>query len=173
MKTFVISDTHFGHENIIRYCNRPYKSVEEMDTDLIMKWNSIVGPEDRVIHNGDYMFYKTDPGYFDHLNGQKELVKGNHDKHSVMKLGWKAIHDVLEFNHGSKRIVMHHYPYESWNHMFHGSIHLYGHVHEKILTNIKNRYNICVEWTNYSPVNLDYYTSDQATSIDNFDLKGN
>lgn len=157
MKTFIISDTHFSHANIIRYCNRPYTNVEAMNDDMIMKWNSIISPEDRVIHNGDFSFAKDgDIDIFNNLNGRKILVKGNHDKR-IMKFEWESIHDILEFTLNDKRVIMCHYPLESWNHMFHGSIHLYGHVHDKSMPIIKNRYNICVEMTDYSPVNLDYF----------------
>jgi calcineurin-like phosphoesterase family protein len=78
---FVISDTHFGHANIIKYCNRPFADIDEMDEMMIQKWNSVVKPGDKVYHLGDV--YMGDSGRFlkkfARLNGKKRLIVGNHD----------------------------------------------------------------------------------------------
>lgn len=81
MKYFVISDTHFGHENIIQYCNRPFKTVEEMDSALIKNWNETVSNKDVVIHLGDFAFCSKERAreICSELNGRKILIKGNHD----------------------------------------------------------------------------------------------
>lgn len=55
---FYISDTHFGHENIIKICNRPYQNIQEMNEDIIKRWNNKVKPEDNVYFLGDFT-YKT------------------------------------------------------------------------------------------------------------------
>ena len=85
---FLISDTHLHHANIIKYCHRPYKTAEEMDTDIIQKWNSVVGPNDIVWHLGDFAFFKrtkeqceTNKELIRMLNGTIHLVLGNHDRH--------------------------------------------------------------------------------------------
>ena len=162
MKTFVISDTHFGHKNIIRLANRPFNSLEEMDSKLIENWNSVVGNDDTVIFNGDFMWYKNDTGIFNSLNGkEKILIRGNHDPLVTLNLGWSSVHDILEFNHNGKHVVMCHYPMESWNKKFHGAIHLYGHTHNEhpdVMLKLKNRYNICVECINYTPKLLSDFT---------------
>lgn len=81
MKYFVISDTHFGHTNIIKYCNRPFSSVEEMDKILIKNWNETVSNEDVVIHLGDVGLNSKEyiRSIISQLNGKKILIKGNHD----------------------------------------------------------------------------------------------
>lgn len=81
MKIFIISDTHFGHENIIRYCNRPFHSVEEMDDVLIKNWNAVVTNQDTIIHLGDFSLGKKERcvEILQKLNGKKILIKGNHD----------------------------------------------------------------------------------------------
>lgn len=74
---YFTSDTHFSHTNIIKYCNRPFKSVEEMDEVLIANWNSVVKKTDQVFHLGDFGYnYKI----AQRLNGHKHLIWGNHDR---------------------------------------------------------------------------------------------
>jgi calcineurin-like phosphoesterase family protein len=162
-QVFSWSDQHFGHSNIIKYCNRPFSDVEEMNETLIRNHNSVVNNDDHVIFNGDFMFYKKDTGIFSRLNGIKTLVRGNHDHEATENLGWDFIYDIFEFNHMSKRFVMCHYPMIHWNKKNNGSIHLYGHVHDEgnaKVEKIPNRYNICVEMTNYYPVNLKTFIGD-------------
>ena len=81
-KKFYISDTHWGHNNVLAFDQRPFKTVEEMDAELIRRWNSVVDPGDIVYILGD-MFWmspaKAKP-IMEQLNGQKFLVKGNHDR---------------------------------------------------------------------------------------------
>ena len=80
-KIFITSDTHFSHKNIIKYCNRPFSSVEEMNSVLTDNWNSIVSKDDLVIHLGDFSFGRTIESiknHLDKLNGNKILILGNH-----------------------------------------------------------------------------------------------
>lgn len=81
MKVFVTADTHFNHENIIKYCNRPFKSVEEMDDIMLKNWNRTVSNNDVVIHLGDlYLGKKSEARKFlPKLKGRKILILGNHD----------------------------------------------------------------------------------------------
>ena len=84
MNIFIVSDTHFHHSNIIKFCNRPYADADEMDEALIENWNKVVKPQDKVYHLGDVYFKQknknTDFGILSRLNGTKNLVVGNHDE---------------------------------------------------------------------------------------------
>ena len=81
MSVFFTADTHFGHKNVIAFCNRPYADVNEMDEDLILKWNETVGVEDVIYHLGDFAFMDKirTAATIQRLNGRKVLVMGNHD----------------------------------------------------------------------------------------------
>src|SRR5574337_2027478 len=84
---FAISDLHFDHARIIELCHRPFSSKEEMNEQMVSRWNSVVSNEDHVIFGGDFMFAKEDK-WFDRLNGRKTLVVGNHDHSRTINLGW-------------------------------------------------------------------------------------
>ena len=77
---FVIADTHFGHENVIKYCNRPFKDVDGMNYCLIKNWNETVSNNDTVFMLGDFAFGREAvEKIVPRLNGRKILIKGNHD----------------------------------------------------------------------------------------------
>ena len=78
---FFTSDSHFNHENIIRFCKRPFKDTKEMDEALINNWNNVVGQDDTVFHLGDFAFGGSElwNGVLNQLNGHKILIVGNHD----------------------------------------------------------------------------------------------
>lgn len=80
MKIWFTSDHHFFHTNVIRYCGRPYATVEEMNEKLVANWNSVVGPDDIVYHIGDFsMAIRPVETFTKRLMGKKILVAGNHD----------------------------------------------------------------------------------------------
>lgn len=141
MRIFYISDSHHGHFNVIRYDNRPFSSVEEMDDEQIRRWNSVVTPEDIVYILGDFSWYKEDKTLeiLDKLNGRKVLIKGNHDRISpkVAKKFEKRA-EYLEIQDGDERVILSHYPIPFWNGQFRDTVHLYGHVHNS------HQYNYCM-----------------------------
>lgn len=154
-RIFVISDTHFNHKNIIKYCNRPYSSVEEMNRDIICKWNSVVSPNDIVFHLGNFGFgtQMELASIFKQLNGRKYLVMGNHD----YKAG-KKYYEEIGFNGVYKEyilanIVFSHYPKK----IKAGQINIYGHIHNaKPEKWYDDRDHVCVsvEKINYIPIKL-------------------
>jgi len=151
------SDTHFGHSNIIGYCQREYSDVVEMNEDIIRKWNSKIQEGDTVYHLGDFgfgnsHFIKT---CYDRLKGKKILLKGNHDKKNLKILPFLS-DSILVVHYDRYLLVLCHYPMLSWPHMAYGSIHLHGHTHRETPTDTKlNRFNVCVENNRFYPVSIE------------------
>jgi calcineurin-like phosphoesterase family protein len=116
MITHFFSDPHWGHSNIIRYCNRPFEDVREMNRELIRRYNDTVGPQDTVLWCGD-SFFKGSPdwcrGILAGLNGNKILVKGNHDRsHGAMaELGFALVLDECILHIAGRTCRVSHYPY--------------------------------------------------------------
>lgn len=137
---FYIADTHFGHENIMKYDNRPFMSVEEMDRAIIFNWNKAVGKDDTVYVLGDVSWYSRASGktskILDKLNGNKILIRGNHDNRlsDIDKKYFSQIMDCAIITDNSTgadgaKIVLCHYPIPFYQNMPHGDYHFYGHVH--------------------------------------------
>lgn len=115
MTRWFTSDTHFGHKNIIEYCNRPFTTVEEMDETMIANWNAVIQPTDYVYHLGDFAFLKQ-PQMAElllKLNGYKILIKGNHDKNKnvMANVGFNEVYDKLQIEINGETLWMSHYPY--------------------------------------------------------------
>jgi calcineurin-like phosphoesterase family protein len=114
MTIFFTSDTHFGHTNVIKYCNRPFADVPAMNVALTANWNSVVGPDDAVYHLGDFaMGPKSEhPKLFQALNGHKHLIRGNHDQ-SIQKMlaqGWETVSDSAVLTLDGLNLYLAHIP---------------------------------------------------------------
>lgn len=179
-KVFFTSDIHFGHENVIRFDGRPFATVEEMDAELIRRWNAKVGKGDLVYVLGDFIWKTRNedaPSLIKSLNGQIILIKGNHDrflhnaKAKAALAGVKDYDDIcVTLEDGTKkRCVLSHYFIPMYNGHFYQGIHLHGHSHftdeadfkvdfaaKLNAEGIRNEiYNVgCMYW-NYEPVTLD------------------
>ena len=137
MTVLFTADHHFSHRNIIEYTSRPFSSVEEMDAVMINRWNSVVKPKDTVYHLGDFSLANRVDHIFKQLNGTVYIIRGNHDRwvnknafFPITKEGSVfLIPAQYELKHMGETIVLSHYPMISWNKSFHGSWHLFGHVH--------------------------------------------
>ena len=162
---FYISDTHFFHENIIRICGRPYSAVEEMNDDMIKRWNSKVGPNDEVYFLGDFAFRYPNMNavynILDQLNGKKYFIKGNHDK-TLKDIKFRSyfewVKDYAEIDDSGRFVVLMHYPLEDWNGRYRNSYHLFGHIHnnyQDVRANVPRRFNVGVEVNGYEPKTLD------------------
>ena len=160
---FVTSDLHFGHKNIIKYENRPFKDVEEMDQKLIENWNKKVGEYDTVYILGDFSWYKPrkTEEILRKLKGRKILIKGNHDVNFLKKdfdtSLFAGIYDYLEIKENNINYVLFHYPIAEFNEKKHNWVHLYGHIHTmnpELEKELKNSYNVGVDRHNYEPVEI-------------------
>ena len=190
-KVFFTSDLHFGHERVIQFDNRPFSSIDEMDAELIRRWNKKVGKGDLVYVLGDFI-WKSKNGeahkLIESLNGQITLIKGNHDRflhNAQAKRALAGIKDyddiVVTLNNGEqKRCILSHYFIPMYNGHRYQAIHLHGHSHftdeapiEKAFSKwmteqgIKNEiYNVgCMYW-NYEPVTLDEILHSPENGID-------
>lgn len=155
-KTWFTADTHFGHANILRFCERPWPSIEEHDLGLIELWNSAVAPGDTVFHLGDFA-YKMHPRemlkVFNSLNGIKHLIRGNHDSSTTEALPWASVSERLTTSVNGQRLVLDHYPLRSWHGSNRGTISLFGHVHNRI-QNYTNSCDVGVDAWSFMPVDL-------------------
>jgi len=175
--TFVISDTHFSHENILTFFRdngekvRPgFSCFEEMDEYIVNKWNSIVKPHDKVYHLGDVVMKKRYIDVVKRLNGKKRLIMGNHDI-----FGFQFYADYFDEVYAMRilskeGVMMTHIPLHL-NSIKRGFINLHGHIHERIigqdtqmvLGHISDQhpfyYNACVEHHDYTPVAMDVITA--------------
>jgi calcineurin-like phosphoesterase family protein len=167
MSIFFTSDTHFGHKNIIKYSNRPYKDVTEMNEALITNWNKVVGPNDTVWHLGDFAFVKLYEfkKILNQLNGDIHCILGNHDgliednRRDLLNHGKiLSIQHYAELKHNGKLFCLFHYGQRTWNRIHHGAIHLYGHSHGT-LEPYQRSVDVgidCMEITaEYRPVHID------------------
>ena len=141
-----ISDWHYWHINCIYFDNRPFKTVEEMNAELIRRWNAAVNPCDTVYVLGDMFWCKTTDAIavMKQLNGQKILIKGNHDRVRDTEFAncFVKICDYLEVEDNGDNIVLSHYPIPCFKNHFYGWLHFYGHVHTSFEENMMrhNRY---------------------------------
>lgn len=150
---FFTSDLHLDHDNVRYHCDRPFQSVEEMNSKLIDNWNNIVTSKDTVIIGGDFA-WKRHGRFINMLKGKKILVLGNHDKMSQEILNqFSEVHELLFKVFGKIQIMICHYPMKSWRNSCHGSWHLYGHCHGR-MTEFEsiNSFDIGVDVWNYTPI---------------------
>ena len=159
-KVFVIADLHFSHENIIKYENRPFRSAEHMNIELINNWNSVVSKRDKVFVLGDVSFAdkETTKGIVSQLHGHKILILGNHDRGRSADNFWRYV----GFDEVSKYpilynefVVMSHEPPSYFNEATPYTF-IYGHVHSSDMYRTVTRNTACVsvERWNYTPVEI-------------------
>jgi calcineurin-like phosphoesterase family protein len=169
---FLTSDTHFGHVNICNFTNydgspvRPWDSVEEMDEEMVKRWNETVGPKDKVYHLGDVVINRKSLQILDRLNGDKVLIKGNHDIFPL-KDYVKYFRDIRAY-HVMNGFILSHIPVHKDSIARFGA-NIHGHTHGNRVrklrgVNVKtgellysdvidpDYFCVCVEQTDYTPI---------------------
>ena len=140
MRTFITSDLHWGHRNIMRFCPATrghFADVDVMREAMIAEWNAAVAPEDVTYILGDVAFLPAAEAVqiMRRLNGRKILIEGNHDRKllndPVFRSCFESVHNYLRLNYNGQLVIMFHYPIWEWDQMHRGAVHFYGHVHGK------------------------------------------
>lgn len=158
------SDLHLGHANIIKYCNRPFEDVEEMDEILIKNWNKVVKTGDIVYHVGDFCF-RTPEHYIKKLNGKIVFIRGSHDKiiESLLYKDSVVITKPVMDEYGNPRpLVMSHYAMRSWSMSHYASWHIFGHHHGK-LEPYGLSFDVGVDCWDYYPITIQEIAEKMAT----------
>lgn len=155
-KTYLIADTHFGDDRIRRYESRPFPDTAQMDEALIQRWNSVVGPEDRVYVLGDFGGDGYETEVLSRLRGRKFLVKGNHDTRTngeYRTFGFEEVYDHPIILDGFW-ILSHEALYVNANMPY---ANIFGHVHNTPLIRdfSSQHYCVCVERLDYTPIDLE------------------
>lgn len=157
--TWIISDTHFGHQNICKFLNedgtplRPWDNADEMDEVLVSNWNSVVNSSDTVYHLGDVVMNRKALPIMDRLNGKKKLILGNHDIFDVFKDYSKYFYRV----HGSVKLdnlLLTHIPVHSDSVPHWALANVHGHIHSRVIDHPKH-YNVSVENIGYIPISIE------------------
>lgn len=169
-KIWFTSDTHFGHNNILRFCKRPWSTTLEMDEVLIANWNSVVSSENIVFHLGDFAFAPNSrwKEIIQQLNGHIYLIVGNHDE---TRYPGPQIFDMFEgvasqmlIKIDDQHIYLNHYPFLCYAGTYRSQpvIQLYGHVHsgqdstgldnDRLKMTFPYQYDVGVDNNNYTPV---------------------
>ena len=160
-KVWFTSDWHLSHNNVIKYDNRPFDNIKEMNDEIIKRFNTLVKPDDHVIFLGDMFFgsYKELMTILDNINCKNiHYVYGNHDKLIKKEMLGKflTLTDILTVVVGKQEIVCCHYAMRVWNRCHHGSWHLYGHSHGSLPddTNSKS-FDVGVMCHDYYPLEFE------------------
>jgi calcineurin-like phosphoesterase family protein len=159
---YFTADLHFGHANLIQFCNRPFQSAEEMDEALVDNWNSVVKGNDDIYILGDLFYRNVTPAEdtLKRLKGRKHLILGNHDKRWIgtadLPRYFVEVTNLLTYKRDGVKYTLCHYPMLSWEGHGHGGYMIHGHTHNNpIGYSDPFLLNAGVEINGYKPVTLD------------------
>ena len=162
-RTFLISDTHFGHANILTFKRadgtplRPFKTIEEHDETIIDNWNKVVKPADKVYHLGDVSMNKEGTKLLARCNGTKVLIRGNHDVYAT-KFYTQYFRDIYGVRAlGDPKVILSHIPIHPES-LSRWKLNIHGHLHGNVVLyenkpEVDPRY-VCVscEHIDYTPI---------------------
>lgn len=163
---YFTADTHFGHANIIKMCERPFPDVETMNESMIAAWNERVRGNDTVYVVGDMFFRCPDPeSILKRLKGKKRLIVGNHDSTWMSKVDmgryFLSVDSFLETSDGAHALTLCHYPMVTWKHTIRSYM-IHGHIHADtgadfwpLLRCRENVLNAGVDVNGFRPVTFD------------------
>lgn len=163
MTNWYTADTNFGHENVIGFCNRPFRSAGQMDAIMIENLWAHVRPDDDLWIVGDFAFGSKakESSYLTEILGQlpgarKHLIVGNHDLEPTLALPWDSISHLAEVRDGPKNQAhtLCHYPMITWNHARRDALQLFGHVHNN-WKGSSNSVNVGVDVWDFKPVRFE------------------
>lgn len=165
---YFTADEHWGHSNAIKYCNRPFEFLYEMENTLIRNHNSVVTPNDITVHAGDFSFYNEEKSksIIKKLNGSHIFLKGSHDR--WLKKDNTALQIWEETIEGQK-IVVCHYCMRTWAASHYNSWHLFAHSHGK-LEPIGKSWDIGVDNNDFYPLSFEKIKIIMKDRPDNFNL---
>jgi len=164
---FLVSDTHFGHAGVCRFTRtdgvtklRPWTDPDEMDEFMVAAWNERVRPNDKVYHLGDVVINRKALGIMRRLNGDKVLIRGNHD--IFRDVEYREHFRELRAYHVMNGMILSHIPIHSES-LGRFGVNIHGHLHAnrvmlpgfngKITDIIDVRYHcVCVEQTDFAPI---------------------
>lgn len=148
--SYYTGDEHYNHKNIIKYCNRSFKNIEEMNETMIENNNKVVKYGDKVYHVGDFCF-GLGKDIVDRLNGQHYLIIGSHDRNNQKIYGTMVIiGEVYEVKINNTFIFLNHYAQRVWPKSHYGSWHLFGHSHGNLPSYGKS-FDVGVDSHNFTP----------------------
>lgn len=153
----IISDTHFGHENVIEYCDRPFDDVTEMDLRMVQAWCHNVRTDDPIIHLGDVRHHPDaldEATWLSRLPGRPLLVRGNHDSPGP-NFPFQVVESCV-ISHGRYCFYLEHAPVnnpEIWQ--IHGHIHNNEPISYPFIHYERKNINVSVEQIDYAPISMD------------------
>lgn len=168
------ADTHFGHGNIIRHCDRPFADAQEMDERMLDNINSLVLPSDTLYHLGDFAFtrcHQMIASYRERIRCRRIiLILGNHDPQTRAGQPKEMLQDIFShvfvmlritptIDESRQPMILSHYAMRTWSGSVHGSWHLFGHSHGTMADNGSKSFDVGMDAQGYNPVSLEEVTS--------------